>query len=104
MVLDTTDDKFQNDVMMADRPVLLDVWANWCGPCFALFPILDKLADDYTQDIRIIKLDADHNPATLEKFRIRLLPTLILFQEGQIVSRLTGLQPEKTLRTLIESL
>lgn len=102
-IFHTIDEKFQNDVILADRAVLLDVWADWCGPCLALSRLLDKLAEDYQEEIHIVKLNADNNPKTVEKYRIKSLPTLMLFQQGRVIKTLTGLPSENKLRELIEN-
>lgn len=89
-VIHTDDDGFGRDVLESDVPVLVDFWATWCGPCRAIAPHLDALADDYEGKARVVKLDVDHNPDTAAKFGIRGIPTLLLFKGGEVVDKIVG--------------
>jgi thioredoxin 2 len=88
-----TDATFESVVAGAGAPVLLDCWADWCGPCHALAPTIDALARDYAGRVIVAKLDVDANPATAARFEVRGIPTVLLFDRGQLVDRLVGVQP-----------
>src|SRR5271154_4376030 len=97
-----TDTNFESDVMKSDVPVLIDFWAEWCGPCRALGPTIDELADQFAGRVKIMKLNVDENPNVPGKFRVRGIPTLIMFKDGQVVDQLVGAHPKATIAQLIE--
>src|SRR5574338_544328 len=86
-----SDNSFESEVIESKTPVLVDFWAQWCGPCKAIAPILDELAQKYDGKIKIVKLDVDSNPGTPPKFGVRGIPTLILFKDGQVKATQVGL-------------
>jgi len=92
-----TDDSFANDVIQAEKAVLVDFWATWCGPCIMIAPILEELANEYHDQLTVAKLDVDTNPATPGKFGVMGIPTLILFKDGEAVERITGYMPKDRL-------
>ena len=92
-----TDDSFNTDVIQADRPVLVDFWATWCGPCLMIAPILEEIADEYTDQVTVAKVDVDVNPQTPAQFGVMGIPTLILFKDGEAVERITGYKPKDQL-------
>ncbi len=94
-----TDDSFETDVIQAEKPVLVDFWATWCGPCMMIAPILEEIAADYTDQVTVVKIDVDMNPATPIKFGVMGIPTLILFKNGEAVERITGYMPKERLLT-----
>src|SRR5207249_4105366 len=102
-IVTTSDGSFENDVIESKVPVLVDFWAQWCGPCKAIAPILDDIAQKYAGKIKIAKLDVDNNPATPPKFGVRGIPTLILFKDGQVKATQVGLLSKTELAGFIDT-
>ncbi|MEQ6289415.1 thioredoxin TrxA [Vogesella sp. GCM10023246] len=90
LILHVTDDSFEQDVLKAEGPVLVDYWAEWCGPCKMIAPILDDVAKEYQGRLTIAKLNIDQNEATPPKFGIRGIPTLMLFKNGEVAATKVG--------------
>jgi thioredoxin 1 len=101
-VMTATDQNFDSDVLKSDLPVLVDFWAEWCGPCKALGPTIDELAEQYKGKVKVFKMNVDENPGTPGKFRIRGIPTLILFKGGQVVEQLVGAHPKGTISAAMD--
>jgi thioredoxin 1 len=102
-IVHTSDATFDKDVLKSDLPVLLDFWAEWCGPCKAIAPILDEIAEQYKDKVRIAKLNIDENPATPPKFNIRGIPTLILFKNGTVEAQKVGGVSKSQLAAFLDS-
>jgi thioredoxin 1 len=98
----TTDASFENDVLKSDKPVLLDFWAEWCGPCRMLLPVVEELAGEMADTIKVVKMNVDENPQTPAKFGVRGIPTLLLFQNGQLKQTRVGGLPKADLKKWIE--
>ena len=100
--LPLNDSDFPKEVVESGLPVLVDFWATWCGPCQTMGPILDNIADEYEGRVKVMKLNVDSNPLTPSKFGVRGIPTLILFNKGEVVDRIVGAVPKGTVDSLIK--
>ena len=89
-IIHVSDESFEQEVLQSDKPVLIDYWAEWCGPCKMIAPVLDEVASEYSDKIRVAKLNIDDNPATPPKYGIRGIPTLMLFKNGQVEATKVG--------------
>ena len=102
-IVHISDDSFSEEVLNADGPVLIDYWAEWCGPCKMIAPILDELAEEYSGRLKIAKLNIDDNPETPPKYGIRGIPTLMLFKDGNVEATKVGAVSKSQLTAFIES-
>jgi thioredoxin 1 len=102
-ILYVTDDTFEEEVIRASDPVLVDYWAEWCGPCKMIAPILEEIASEYTDKIKVAKLNIDDNPQTPPKYGIRGIPTLMLFKDGNVEATKVGALSKSQLTAFIDS-
>ncbi len=102
--LEFTDDNFDAEVMSSDKPVLVDFWAEWCGPCKALAPIIDELATENDGKAKIGKIDTDANRDISVRFSISAIPTVMLFHKGEVVDKFVGLRAKKDLQSALDAL
>jgi len=98
-----TDDTFVTEVLQSDTPVLVDFWAEWCGPCLRVAPVLEEIANELGDKVKVVKLDIDANPNTARDYRVLSVPTLNVFKDGQPVQSVAGARPKGDLMRLIES-
>jgi len=97
------DNEFESEVINSKLPVLIDFWAEWCGPCRMLSPILDQLSEEMEGKVKIVKMNIDENPETPSKFGVRGIPTMLLFKEGKQIATKVGAQPKNALQEWINS-
>jgi len=102
-IVHTSDSGFESDVLASDKPVLLDFWAEWCGPCKMIAPLLDEAADEYGDKLSVVKINIDENPNTPQKFGIRSIPTLMIFKNGAPQAQKLGAMSKSQLVEFLES-
>lgn len=102
-VHNTTDSSFESDVIKSEQPVLVDFWAEWCGPCKMVSPILEELAGELGDKVKIVKVNIDENPETPTKFGVRGIPTLMVFKGGELVSTKVGAMPKQAMSEWVSS-
>jgi thioredoxin 1 len=104
MTIEVTDANFEEIVLQSDKPVLVDFWAEWCGPCRMIGPLVSELSEDYKERAIITKMDVDTNPGTAAKFGIRNIPTILFFKGGEIADKQVGAVPKTILASKIDAL
>ncbi len=98
-----TDDSFSDDVLNADQPVLVDFWASWCGPCRALTPTINALAEEFEGRVKVGKVNVDENPETAAKYGVRSIPTLLIIHNGDVVDQTMGVVAKEQLASKLET-
>lgn len=101
MAAQISDAGFEADVLKCDLPVLVDFWAPWCGPCRAIAPVIEELAQEFDGKVKIVKMNVDENPATPSKYGIRAIPTLILYRNGEVIEQVTGAVSKASLKQML---
>ena len=104
MALQITDASFEEVVLKSDKPVLVDFWATWCGPCRMLGPVIEELASEYEGRVVVGKVDVDNNQEFAAKYGVRNIPTVLVFKDGEVVGRQVGVAPKKTYTDALDSL
>jgi thioredoxin 1 len=103
-IQEITDDNFDNEVLQSDKPVMVDFWAPWCGPCKAIGPMVEELAASFQDRVKFTKCNVDHNPATPSKFGIKAIPTLIFFKDGNVAEQIVGMVAKSKLEEALNKL
>lgn len=103
MAIEITDANFEEKVVNSDKPVILDLWAEWCGPCRMVGPIVEEIGEEYKDQIVVGKLDVDNNPNTTMKYGIRNIPTILFLKNGEVVDKQVGAVPKAALVEKVES-
>jgi thioredoxin 1 len=101
--LEVTDSTFEQEVLQANQPVLVDFWAVWCGPCRAVAPVVEEIAGDYEGKLKVMKLDVDDNPRTAMTYGVQSIPTLLVFKDGKPAERIVGAVPKKVIVDKLQS-
>jgi len=103
-LMEFTDQNFETDVITSDIPVLVDFWAEWCGPCRVIGPIVEEISNDYADRIKVGKVNVDHNPQTAMKYGIRSIPSLLILQGGTVVNQIVGSVPKNSIVKLLDEI
>lgn len=101
-IVELNDASFDSEVISSDKPVLVDFWAPWCGPCKALGPVIDEISNDFVDKVKVGKVNVDENPEISMKFGIRSIPTLIVFKDGEVQEQIVGAVPKSEIEKALE--
>jgi len=104
MVIEVSDQSFDSEVVKSEKPVMVDLWAPWCGPCRMVAPVIEKLDGDYDGKVKFCKLNVDENPQTSARYGVMSIPTLLLFKNGQVEDTIVGAVPESVLKQRIDKI
>ena len=103
-VIEVTDQTFEDEVLKSEQPVIIDFWAEWCAPCRAIAPIVKNLANDYGDQVKVVKMNIDENPNTPGKYGVRAIPTVLAFKGGTVAEQLTGARPKSAFEEMVQKL
>ena len=103
-ILEIDDNSFESEVLKSEKPVLVDFWAPWCGPCKAIAPVVEDLANAFSDKVKFAKCNVDNSPATPSKYGIKAIPTLIFFKEGNVVEQITGMVAKSKLEDALNKI
>lgn len=103
MALEITDANFDSEVINSDKPVLIDFWAVWCGPCKLIAPVVEEVAKEYDGKFKVGKMDIDNNPNVAMKYGIRSIPTLLIFKDGKVVDQIVGAVPKNVITSKMDA-
>ena len=101
-IIEFTDKNFESEVLQSKTPVVVDFWAEWCGPCKAITPVLDELSEEYLNKVKFGKVNVDHNQQTAMKYGIRSIPSLLFFNNGSVINQIIGLVPKHNIIKIID--
>ncbi len=102
--MNVDENTFQSEVLESDKPVLVDFWAPWCGPCQMMAPVLDAVAEKMAAKLKVVKLNTDENINTAQKYQILAIPSLLVFKKGEVVERIMGFKPQQQLEAQLENI
>ena len=103
-LVEVTDQNFEQEVLQADKPAIIDFWAEWCAPCRQISPIITELAEQYGDQVKIVKMDIDAHPQTPSRYGVRAIPTILAFKDGQVVEQLQGARPKADFEAMVKKL
>ena len=104
MALNISDVEFKKEVLEADKPVLVDFWAPWCGPCRMIAPVIDEIAKEYEGKVKVVKINTDENPVTSSEYQISAIPTLLFFKSGKVVKEIVGVVSKEEIKNTLDEL
>ena len=102
-VINITDDNFETEVLKSDLPVLVDFWAEWCGPCRVIAPVVDEIATEYSQKVKVGKLNVDHHNQVASQYGVRSIPALLIFKNGAVANQIVGAVPKNKITEILDS-